>query len=117
MIKRIHHINFIVKDLSMAIQKYQVLFGDPAHGIETLVSRGIKLARFKVGETWLILIQPIAAGVPAQHLEEHGEGFFLISCQVDDIRESAARVAESADSIAAVQVRAPGLRFHQDGCR
>ncbi len=94
MIKRIHHINFIVKDLSKAVQNYGALFGDPVHGIETLASRGIQLARYKVGETWLILIQPVADGVPARYLEKHGEGFFLISCQVDNVAESAA-VAEA----------------------
>ena len=93
MIKRIHHINFIVKDLSKAVQNYRVLFGDPVHGVETLASRGIKLARYQVGETWLILIQPVADGVPARHLEKHGEGFFLISCQVDNVAESAAVAA------------------------
>jgi len=105
MIKRIHHINFMVKDLGKAVQSYSVLFGDPAHGIETLASRGIKLARYKVGETWLILIQPIADGVPAQHLEKHGEGFFLISCQVDDVGESAAKVAAQGIRVMHQQAR------------
>jgi methylmalonyl-CoA/ethylmalonyl-CoA epimerase len=94
MIKRIHHINFIVKDLDAAVDRYRVLFGDPAAGIEQLVSRGIRLARFKVGETWLIVVQPVGdEGVPAQYLKTHGEGFFLMSCQVDDVRKSAASIS------------------------
>ena len=59
MIKRIHHINFIVNDLDQAVQRYRVLFGDPVGGEEFLPQRGVKLARFKVGETWLILVQPV----------------------------------------------------------
>ncbi len=94
MIKRIHHINFIVKDLHKALQRYKALFGEPAFGVETLPQRGVKLARFKIGETWLILVQPVgASGIPAHFLEEHGEGFFLISCQVDDVRKSATQVS------------------------
>jgi len=94
MIKRIHHINFIVNDLDQAVQRYRVLFGDPVGGAESLPQRGVKLARFKVGETWLILVQPVGdEGIPAQHLKEHGEGFFLISCQVDDVRNAAEMVS------------------------
>jgi methylmalonyl-CoA/ethylmalonyl-CoA epimerase len=89
-IRRIHHINFLVKNLDLAIQRYRLLFGDPVGETETLPKRHVKLARFKVGETWLILVQPIGdEGIPAQHLKEHGEGFFLISCQVDDVRKAA----------------------------
>lgn len=94
MIKRIHHINFIVKDLDKALQRYRVLFGDPVGEPEMLPKRGVKLARFKVGETWLILVQPVDdEGIPAQYLKEHGEGFFLISCQVDDVRKAAELVS------------------------
>jgi len=79
-----------VKDLDKALERYRVLFGEPTGAPETLKKRGVKLVRFKVGETWLILVQPIVAGaVPAQYLETHGEGIFLISCQVDDINKAA----------------------------
>jgi hypothetical protein len=50
MIKRIHHINFIVRDLEKALRRYKVLFGDPVSETESLPQRGVKLARFKVGE-------------------------------------------------------------------
>lgn len=94
MIKRIHHINFIVKDLDKALKRYRVLFGEPAGEIEVLPQRGVKLARFRVGELWLILVQPLSdKGIPAQYLKNHGEGFFLMSCQVDDVRKAARRVS------------------------
>jgi len=94
MIKRIHHINFIVKDLNKAVERYRTLFGEPVAGVESLSQRGVKLARFKVAETWLILVQPVSdEGIAAEHLKKHGEGFFLISCQVDDVRNAADRVS------------------------
>ena len=96
MIKRIHHINFIVKDLEKALRRYKVLFGDPVSESESLPQRGVKLARFKVGETWLILVEPVDdESVPGRYLKQHGEGFFLISCQVDDVKKSA-RLVSSA---------------------
>ena len=106
MIKRIHHINFIVKDLDKALQAYQPLFGNPVDEPEILPQRGVRLARFKVGETWLILVQPIGDdGIPAQYLNKHGEGFFLISCQVDDVRKAASQLAQDGIGVMDLQPR------------
>ena len=100
MIKRIHHINFIVKDLEKSVKTYKLLFGEPAVESEILPQRGVKLARFKVGETWLILVQPVGEdGIPAQYLKKHGEGFFLISCQVDDVRRASGQLANDGVSV------------------
>jgi methylmalonyl-CoA/ethylmalonyl-CoA epimerase len=100
MIKRIHHINFIVKDLEKAVKTYKLLFGEPVAESEILPQRGVKLARFKVGETWLILVQPVGEdGIPAQYLKKHGEGFFLISCQVDDVRRASGQLANDGVSV------------------
>ncbi len=100
MIKRIHHINFIVKDLEKAVKTYKLLFGEPTVESEILPQRGVKLARFKVGETWLILVQPVSEdGIPAQYLKKHGEGFFLISCQVDDVRKAGGQLANEGVSV------------------
>jgi len=100
MIKRIHHINFIVKDLEKAVKTYKLLFGEPTVESEILPQRGVKLARFKVGETWLILVQPVSEdGIPAQYLKKHGEGFFLISCQVDDVRRASGQLANEGVSV------------------
>ena len=95
MIKKIHHINFIVKDLAKAVERYRILFGEPVGEAEMLPQRGVKLARFKVGETWLILVQPVDAdGLPARYLKKNGEGFFLMSCQVGDVRKAAGLVSD-----------------------
>ncbi len=100
MIKRVHHINFIVKDLEKAVRTYSVLFGEPVVESEVLPQRGVKLARFKVGETWLILVQPVDdLGVPAQYLKSHGEGFFLISCQVDDVSQASNEVSQGGINV------------------
>jgi methylmalonyl-CoA/ethylmalonyl-CoA epimerase len=90
MVKRVHHINFVVNDLEAAIKRYEEILGVPVHAREGLESRGVKLARFRVGEVWIVLVQPISdEGVPADHLRRHGEGFFLISYEVDDVEQAA----------------------------
>ena len=85
MANRIHHINFLVRELSSAIEHYVALLGcKPV--IEELPARGVKSARFKVGESWIVLLQPTSTtGAPAAHLREHGEGFFMISYGCTDL--------------------------------
>ena len=86
MVKRIHHVNFIVRDLDAAVACYERVLEMPVTSRDRLEERGVDIARFKVGETWLVLVQPTHAGtIPARHLERHGEGFFLLSLEVDDL--------------------------------
>ena len=94
MINRIHHINFLVRDLGKAISRYQDLLGVVISQRDELPDRGVKIARVRLGETWIVLVQPIDSdGIPAQHLARHGEGFFLISYQVEDVRAATANAA------------------------
>jgi len=85
MIRRIHHINFLVRDLEGAIDRYERILGRAPDKRERLEERGVETARFKVGETWIVLVKPLHVdSIPGQHLERDGEGFFLISYEVDD---------------------------------
>lgn len=88
MLKRIHHINFVVRDLRSAVRRFERVLGTPAARIDELPGRGVRTARFRLGEAWLVLVEPVAAGAPADHLERHGEGFFLLSLEVDDLPRS-----------------------------
>lgn len=101
MFKRIHHINFIVRDLHAAARRFGQLLNMPPPPVEQLPQRGVAVVRFRLGETWLVLVQPLDAdSVPGRYLAEHGEGFFLMSCQVDDLASSAeALVARGFDFV------------------
>ncbi len=86
MIRGIHHINFLVRDLDSAIDRYRSFLQCGQVIREDLPQRGVLTARFKIGETWIVLVQPLDSGkLPGRYLEEHGEGFFLISYKVDDL--------------------------------
>ena len=99
MVHGIHHINFIVRDLDAAIEKYERILGVPVSFRDRLEERGIVSARFKLRDTWLVLVQPVKPGtVPARHLEEHGEGFFLMSLGVDSLESESERLGEEAFS-------------------
>lgn len=88
MISHIHHINFLVRDLDAAVERYQHSLGLDAFIFDSLVGRAVRTARVKLGNTWLVLVQPMdTESVPAKHLEKHGEGFFLISLATDDLEK------------------------------
>jgi methylmalonyl-CoA/ethylmalonyl-CoA epimerase len=100
MLQKVHHINFLVKDLDQAVSQYEKLFGVTIRHRERLESRGVETARFRVGEVWIILVQPFDPNcVPGKHLEEHGEGFFLISYQVEDAERAAETVIARGGSV------------------
>jgi len=89
MSSHIHHINFLVRNLQPAVERYRTLLAIDEVQFEDLPARGVKTARFKLGETWIVLVQPVdPSGVPARRLKEQGEGFFLISYAVDDLDEA-----------------------------
>jgi methylmalonyl-CoA/ethylmalonyl-CoA epimerase len=93
MVRRIHHINFIVRDLEAAISSYEQILGMAVTSRDRLDERGVAVARFRLADTWLILVEPVRPGTaPARHLESHGEGFFLMSLEVDSLAEEKERL-------------------------
>lgn len=85
-LKRIHHIDYVVRDLDRAILQYRTLFGVPFERRERLENRGVELARFRLGETWIVLVQPTQPDSPVQKfLQKHGEGFFHIAYEVESL--------------------------------
>ena len=105
-IKKIHHINFLVRDLDSAINRYRELFDVEQFVVESLPGRGVKTARFALGEQWVVLVQPTdPEGVPGQHLHKHGEGFFLISYAVADLDKAAQRIKSHGGEMMHAQPR------------
>ncbi len=89
MLKRVHHINFLVADLDESIERYKDLFELESIEIEMLPERGVATARFDVDGVWIVLVQPVDdKSEPARILREQGEGVFLISYAVDDLDEA-----------------------------
>jgi methylmalonyl-CoA/ethylmalonyl-CoA epimerase len=84
--RRVHHIDVVVRDLDLAEDRYRRVLGIEPLPRESLPGRGVDLVRFRIGETWLILVQPTADDSPvAAFLDAHGEGFFHMAIEVDDI--------------------------------
>ena len=77
----IHHVNVLVHDIETAKQRYRDIFNVKFID-EPLPSRGVLTSRFSLGDSWLVLVQPVAEGEPMRQLRERGEGLFLLSLGV-----------------------------------
>lgn len=108
MITHVHHLNFLVRNLDRAVAKYSAVIGRNPNDfqLDELSSRNVKIARIKLGQTWLVLIQPLGIeGVPAEHLKKHGEGFFLMSLGCEDLDNEATRIDSETELNFATQER------------
>ena len=89
MLKRVHHINFLVADLDKSVERYKDLFELESVEIEMLPERGVATARFDLDGVWIVLVHPVDdKSEPARILREQGEGVFLISFAVDDLEDA-----------------------------
>lgn len=91
---RIHHINFVVRDLARAAEQFQLVLGlDPFEFIDH-APRGAKVARSRIGDTWFVLVCPFdPESVPGRFLAANGEGFFLLSTATSDLQAQLNRLA------------------------
>lgn len=93
MFNGIHHINLLVRDLDLSVARYRQVLGINTFELAELTERGVRTARFRVGETWLVLVQPTDPdGIPGRHLEAHGEGLFLLSLGVDSLDQARSEI-------------------------
>jgi methylmalonyl-CoA/ethylmalonyl-CoA epimerase len=94
-LKNIHHLNFVVADLDVAVASYQDRLGLGPFEREELQGRGVSTARTKVGDVWIVLVSPDNDDCEVgRYLAANGEGFFLLSFGVDNLDAAIAELAE-----------------------
>ena len=86
MIKSVHHVGIVVRDLDEAIAMYHGGLGLEVSKVTASEADGVKMAFMPAADTLIELLQPTDAttGV-ARFLESRGEGFHHIAVEVDDI--------------------------------
>jgi methylmalonyl-CoA/ethylmalonyl-CoA epimerase len=88
MLTHIHHLNFVIHDLQEGIEYFSKLLSSSPE-LASLPERKVKTAKYKIGETFLVLVQPTGtSGVVAEVLKQKGEGIFLISFATESIDET-----------------------------
>ena len=96
MIKKVHHVAVVVRNLDEALQLYDNLFGAKPSKIETVPEQGVKAALLPMLEGGEIeLLEPIdPQGGVAKFLENKGEGIHHICLEVDDIDKELSNIAD-----------------------
>ena len=96
MIKKIHHVAVVVRNLDEALKLYNDIFGAKPSKIETVPEQGVKAALLPMAEGGEIeLLEPIdpQSGV-AKFLENRGEGIHHMCLEVDNINEQLNTLAD-----------------------
>ncbi len=87
---RIHHLNFVVRDLDKACRRFESLLGVGPFETVDHAARGSHIAYCEIGESRLVLVCPYDPdSVPGRYLAKHGEGFFLLSVGTDEMPNGA----------------------------
>lgn len=85
MLKRVHHLAVLVRDLDRAMALYRDTFGLRLIRRMLFVERNVDVVLFDLGGVILEVMQPVGPGRPQAWLEQHGEGFFHIAFVVDNL--------------------------------
>ena len=96
MLKKIHHIGIVVRDLEEAYRFYRDTLGLHVHKTAEVKDQGVKAALLTVGHSEIELLEPIdPQGTVARFLEKRGEGMHHVCFETDDVdRELAAAKAK-----------------------
>ncbi|MFW2405378.1 MAG: VOC family protein [Gammaproteobacteria bacterium] len=95
MVRNIHHINFVVWDLAVAVPTWERILGRRCDSHDRLDGRDVDIARFRLEDMWIVLVQPTGPGAPADFLAANGEGFFMLSFGVDSLDDEIARLGDA----------------------
>jgi len=86
---RIDHIGIAVKNLEEAVKFYKDVLGLELEGIEEVPEENVRVAMFKVGETYIELLQGTTQdSAISKFIEKRGEGIHHIAIRVDDVDKS-----------------------------
>ena len=110
MIKKVHHVAIVVKNLDEALKLYGNLFGIKPAKIETIPQQGVKAALLPLADGGEIeFLEPInPEGGVAKFLERRGEGIHHICLEVDSIDEELHLLSQKGVELIDKEAR-PGL--------
>ena len=86
MIKKVHHVGVVVRDMEQAMRFYRDTLGLHVHKLEPIPDQGVKAALLTLGDSEIELLQPVQpdTGI-ARYLDRKGEGLHHICFEVDDV--------------------------------
>lgn len=88
MFDRVDHVGIAVRDLDTAIAFYGRTFGVTLAHRERVEEQGVEEAMFRVGESWIQLLQPLGPDTPVgKFIDKRGEGVHHVGYGVSDLRK------------------------------
>ena len=101
MLRKIHHVGIVVRNLEEAFGFYRDTLGLPVHKTAVVEDQGVKAALLTIGQSEIELLEPINPnGGVAKFLERRGEGLHHICFETDDVAaELAATAAKGVELI------------------
>ena len=86
MLKKIHHVGIVVRQLEEAYAFYRDTLGLPVHTMAVVEDQGVKAALLTIGNSEIELLEPINAnGGVAKFLEKRGEGIHHVCFETDNV--------------------------------
>jgi len=93
-IEKIDHISIAVRNLEKARKAYEDILGLELDCTYVSEEERIRVARYRVGDVWLELMEPTAEGDVSRFLDKRGEGLFVISYKVSNVDSAMAGLRE-----------------------
>ena len=86
MIKKVHHVGVVVRDMERSMRFWRDTLGLQVHKTQLIKDQGVKAALLTLGDSEIELLEPIVSdnGI-AKYLQARGEGLHHICFQVDDV--------------------------------
>lgn len=86
MIKKVHHVGVVVRDMEQAMRFYRDTLGLPVRKLQSIPEQGVEAALLTLGDSEIELLEPIRpdTGI-ARYLERKGEGLHHLCFEVDDV--------------------------------
>ncbi len=101
MLRKIHHVGIVVRNLATAYAFYRDTLGLAVHKEAVIEDQGVKAALLTIGNSEIELLEPINSnGGVAKFLERRGEGLHHICFETDDV--GAELAATKAKGIAVI---------------
>lgn len=86
MLKKIHHIGIVVRNIETAYAFYRDMLSLPLHKEAIIQDQGVKAALLSIGQSEIELLEPITPGTGvARFLEQRGEGLHHLCFETDDV--------------------------------
>jgi methylmalonyl-CoA epimerase len=86
MLKKIHHVGIVVRNLEEAYAFYRDLLGLRVHKTAVVQDQGVRAALLQCGHSEIELLEPVdAQGTVARFLERRGEGLHHVCFETDDV--------------------------------